>query len=493
MRQPPVHRRLADGRWHFHDGPIDLVLEAYGEARAVDAAYAAAWRRFATVLDELCDELPLLRAPSTTTSPRPEGVVARRMTAAVASFHAERFITPMAAVAGAVAEEILDAMTSAAPLARAYVNDGGDIALHLEPGETFAIGMVDRPDRPSLFGRAAIRASDRVRGIATSGWRGRSFSLGIADAVTVLASSAAIADAAATLIANAVDISGHPSIRRTPARELDPQSDLADRLVTTDVGQLAADEIDLALAPGALEAERWRHAGVIQAAALRLGNSTRLVGAGAKPTKPWAAIHGFTTRGRPMPSVEVRKQVTIVEDIFHEGGPVARSPYRRAAILSVIRNPFAGRFVEDIVGFSDDLKPLGLQMARALIAALGDNPKKIEGYGKGAIVGAAGEVEHGALWHAPGGYAMREALGGAKAIVPSAKKVAGPGARLDVPITHIDASYVRSHFDAIEVGIADAPRADEMLLVLAMTTGPRVHDRAGGLKASEIKGLDGLR
>ena len=194
-----------------------------------------------------------------------------------------------------------------------------------------------------------------------------------------------------------------------------------------------------------------------------------------------------------MPSVELRKRVTIVEDIFHEGGPVARTPYRRAAILSVIKNPFAGRFVEEIVGFSEDLKPLGLEMAKALIAALGGDPKLIEGYGKGAIIGEAGEVEHGALWHAPGGYAMREALGGAKAIVPSAKKVAGPGARLDVPITHIDASYVRSHFDAIEVGIADAPRADEMLLVLVMTTGARVHNRAGGLKASEIKGLDGLR
>ena len=194
-----------------------------------------------------------------------------------------------------------------------------------------------------------------------------------------------------------------------------------------------------------------------------------------------------------MPSVELRKRVTIVEDIFHEGGPLAPTPYRRAAILSVIKNPFAGRYVEDIVGFSEDLKPLGLDMANALIAALGGDPKKIEGYGKGAIVGAAGEVEHGALWHAPGGYAMREALGGAKAIVPSAKKVAGPGARLDVPISHIDASYVRSHFDAIEVGVADAPRADEILLVLAMTTGPRVHDRAGGLKVSEIKGLDGLR
>ena len=173
-----------------------------------------------------------------------------------------------------------------------------------------------------------------------------------------------------------------------------------------------------------------------------------------------------------MPSVELRKRVTLVEEIFHEGGPVAKTPYRRAAILAVIKNPFAGRYVEEIVGFSDDLKPLGLDMAKALIAALGGDPKAIQGYGKGAIVGAAGEIEHGALWHAPGGYAMREALGGAMAIVPSAKKVAGPGARLDVPITHINASYVRSHFDAIEVGVADAPRADEMLLALAMTTGP---------------------
>ncbi len=194
-----------------------------------------------------------------------------------------------------------------------------------------------------------------------------------------------------------------------------------------------------------------------------------------------------------MPSVEMRKRAISVEEIFHEGGRVAEKPYRRAAILCVIKNPFAGRYVEDIVGFSDDLKPLGLDMAQALIDALGGDPKVVEGYGKGAIVGAAGEIEHGALWHVPGGYGMREALGGALAIVPSTKKVAGVGARLDVPITHIDASYVRSHFDAIEVSLADAPRADEMLLALAMTTGPRVHNRAGGLKASEIKARDGLR
>jgi len=194
-----------------------------------------------------------------------------------------------------------------------------------------------------------------------------------------------------------------------------------------------------------------------------------------------------------MPEVKVRKQLVAVEEIFHEGGPAAAKPQRRGAVLAAIHNPFAGRYVEEIPGFMDDLKALGLEMARVLIAALGGNPKAIEGYGKGAIVGSAGELEHGALWHVPGGYAMRELLGNAKAIVASTKKVGGPGTRLDVPVTHINASYVRSHFDAMEVGIMDAPRHDEIVLALVMTTGPRIHARVGGLKASEIKGEDGLR
>ena len=194
-----------------------------------------------------------------------------------------------------------------------------------------------------------------------------------------------------------------------------------------------------------------------------------------------------------MPEVVVRKKLISVEEIFHEGGPVAETPLRRAAVLAVIHNPFAGSYVANIEGFMDDLKPLGLQMARSLVATLGGDAKEIEGYGKGAIVGSAGELEHGALWHVPGGYAMREVLGGAKAIVASTKKVGGPGTRLDVPITHINASYVRSHFDAMEVGVNDAPRADEILLALVMTTGGRIHARVGGLKASEIKGEDGLR
>jgi uncharacterized protein len=277
VRAPPQQRRLADGRLHLHDGPIDLIIEAFGETSAVEEAYAAAWGRFATILDELCSELPLLRAdPRGAQAPR--GAVARRMAAAVAPFRARRFLTPMAAVAGAVAEEVLEAMTTGRELARAYVNNGGDIALHLAPGEGFAIGMIDRPDRPSLVGRATIRAADRVRGVATSGWRGRSFSLGAADSVTVLATSAALADAAATLIANAVDIPGHPAIRRTPASDLDPQSDLGERRVTVAVGPLTPGETEHALASGAAEAELWRDRGLIEAAALRLGERTRLVG-----------------------------------------------------------------------------------------------------------------------------------------------------------------------------------------------------------------------
>ncbi|OYX14656.1 MAG: hypothetical protein B7Z15_03240, partial [Rhizobiales bacterium 32-66-8] len=158
-----------------------------------------------------------------------------------------------------------------------------------------------------------------------------------------------------------------------------------------------------------------------------------------------------------MPEVKIRKRLVIVEEIFHEGGPVAAVPHKRAAILAVIENPFAGRYVEEISGFMDDLTPLGVTMAKDLVQVLGGDASAIDGYGKGAIIGAAGELEHGALWHVPGGYAMREALGDAKAIVPSTKKVGGPGTRIDIPVTHVNASYVRSHFNAMEVGVPDGP------------------------------------
>jgi Amino acid synthesis len=198
-----------------------------------------------------------------------------------------------------------------------------------------------------------------------------------------------------------------------------------------------------------------------------------------------------------MPDVQIRKLALALEEIWHEGGPPAAIPRRRAAMLAAIHNPFAGRYVADIQPFMEDLKPLGMMMAGRLLAAFGGDAALIDGYGKGALIGEAGELEHGALWHAPGGYAMREVLGGAdgraSAIVPSTKKVCGVGGRLDVPVTHIQASYVRSHFDGMEVGMPDGPRADEMVLVLVMTTGPRVHDRAGGLAAGDVKGVDGLR
>lgn len=193
-----------------------------------------------------------------------------------------------------------------------------------------------------------------------------------------------------------------------------------------------------------------------------------------------------------MSNVVLRKMITSTEEVFHEGGPVAVNTLIRGAIFAIIENPFAGRYEPEIKGFMDDLRPLGLKMAQKLIDLLGGSDL-IEGYGKGALIGEAGELEHGALWHAPGGYAMRQLLKGSKAIVPSTKKVAGVGARLDVPITHINASYVRSHFDSMEVGANDTPRANELVFVLVMSTGARIHDRAGGLAAADIVGEDGLR
>jgi len=213
--------------------------------------------------------------------------------------------------------------------------------------------------------------------------------------------------------------------------------------------------------------------------------------------------------------IQIRRIHTHVEDIHHEFGPVAAVPLRRGAISAVLTNPFAGRFVADILPMMDALQPVGIAMAEKLRAAMDVPASRIEGYGKGAIVGANGELEHGALWHVPGGYAMRELLGwkgdrnayaagksssaptgqpgNALAIVPSTKKVGPPGATLDVPLTHINAAYVRSHFDAIEVRVPGAPLPDEIVFILVMSTGPRVHARVGGLKAADIAQWNGLR
>ena len=281
---------LPDGRrLHMHDGPIDLIIEAFGPRTQIQAAYRSASARFVTVLDELCSELSLLRREPSADA-LPEGVIAQRMTRAVSPHSTIAFITPMAAVAGAVAEEILLAMTTAAKLDRAYVNDGGDIALYLDAGEEFKIGMVERPDGPSLFGTATLTADLPVRGIATSGWRGRSFSLGIADAVTVLAGRAAMADAAATMIANAVDLPRHPSIGRARACDLAPDNDLGERLVTQHVGELSPDEIAAALDAGEAMASSFLPHGLIHAAALHLQGRTRVVGA----TLPCATLNAPT-------------------------------------------------------------------------------------------------------------------------------------------------------------------------------------------------------
>jgi ApbE superfamily uncharacterized protein (UPF0280 family) len=273
-------RLLPDGRrLHMQDGPIDVIVEAFGAAAEIKLAYRAAAARFVGMLDELCAELEFLRRPACEEGDLPSGAIARRMLAAVTPYAAQTFITPMAAVAGAVAEELVCAMISSAKLSRAYVNDGGDIALHLAPGEKFVVGMVERPDRGSLFGTTTIQSGDTIRGIATSGWRGRSFSLGIADAVTVLADMAAVADAAATVVANAVDLPGHPSVGRVRACELAPDSDLGERLVTQSVGELTPSDIREALVAGVWVAESLCSSGLIRAAALNLQGETQVVGA----------------------------------------------------------------------------------------------------------------------------------------------------------------------------------------------------------------------
>ncbi|WP_035721677.1 UPF0280 family protein [Bradyrhizobium sp. ARR65] len=279
MTRRPQIAFLADGRrLHLQDGPIDLIIEATGEQADVRAAHDAAARRFTGLLDELCAELTELRKAAHPQYCLVSGVVARRMHAAVAPFADNQFITPMAAVAGSVAEEILGAMLAAAPLARAYVNNGGDIAFHLAAGEHFTVGLMDRPDRHGVMRTMAIDASHPARGVATSGRHGRSFSLGIADAVTVLARTAALADAAATVIGNAVDLPGHPAIKRCPADSLQPDSDLGPRLVTREVGELSVAEVAEALDAGARCARELLRAGLIEGAVLHLSGEMIVVG-----------------------------------------------------------------------------------------------------------------------------------------------------------------------------------------------------------------------
>lgn len=304
MREPAIIRVLSDGRrLHLHDGPIDLIIEASGSPEAVSAAYESAARRFVSILDELCGELPLLRQPARKNSEQPRGVVARRMFAAVEPYCEDCLITPMAAVAGSVAEEILESMTATADLERAYVNNGGDVAVHLGVCQSYKVGMVERPDRPSLFGSLEINDADPVRGIATSGWRGRSFSLGIADAVTVLASCAAGADAAATVIANAVNLPDCTGVTRVPASSISPDSDLGELLVTRDVALLSQPDIDKALKNGVRAATLLRDRGLIHSAALCLQKCVRVLPGLIKKSESGLRV------GFPRPAAEVHAEL----------------------------------------------------------------------------------------------------------------------------------------------------------------------------------------
>jgi ApbE superfamily uncharacterized protein (UPF0280 family) len=268
---------LPDGRLHLQDGPIDLVIGLDGTRAAVAEAARRAAAAFEGLLAGLAAELPLLRMPIGVDPPALTGPVARRMAAAVWPFR-RGFITPMAAVAGAVAEEVLEAIISIPGLLMAHVNNGGDIALFLAPGQVLRIGLVPSLERAAPEGLVRIAAADTVRGVATSGWPGRSFSRGIADAVTVLAATAAQADAAATVIANAVDVA-HPAVSRAPADSLDPDSDLGALPVTVAVGALPAAMIEAALDAGEAEAETLLQRGLIEGALLVVQGAMRAVGA----------------------------------------------------------------------------------------------------------------------------------------------------------------------------------------------------------------------
>ncbi len=272
----PQASLLPDGRrLHLNHGPIDLIIEAFGAEDERKSAYRQATARLQTILGELVEELGALRQPAGPIPRHFRGPTARRMEAAV-SPHSSAFITPMAAVAGSVADEMMAAMLAGRTVDKAYVNNGGDIALHFSPGSELRAAIAGTGH--GFADRVVIRHPDRVRGVATSGWRGRSFSLGIADAVTVLAGNAAEADAAATMIANAIDLPGHAAVLRLPARSLSPDSDLGDRFVTQAVGKLRPGEIAEALDKGFAVAEEMRNKGLVVAAALFLCGDNRVSG-----------------------------------------------------------------------------------------------------------------------------------------------------------------------------------------------------------------------
>ncbi len=374
MQGPQAHWLPDRKRLHLNHGPIDLILEAFGACGEVEAAYAQAVARFQTVLTELVDELPGLRRP-VAASPRAFcGSTAQRMEiaacavgnrdsyvapdrrdtrlisprvgemsgwtegGAVSPASPNFFITPMAAVAGSVADEIMAALVAGRAIDRAYVNNGGDIALHLAPGEALSVAVAGTGH--GLSDRVMVRAEDRVRGIATSGWRGRSFSLGIADAVTVLGRNGAAADAAATVIANAVDLPGHPNIQRRPANELAPDSDLGALMVTVDVGHLSHKEIAQALAAGRAVAEDLRRRGLIEAAALFLAGEAATCGdLDLRVQEGWAQSAGGGGREKRLPSPRLTNSTSVCS---FAGPSFGRETGRRTPPTSALKDkPYA--------------------------------------------------------------------------------------------------------------------------------------------------------
>ena len=531
---------LACGRLHLNHGPIDLVCQAWGTPEAIRTAYQAAAAVFPTILPALCAELPHLRTPLPSSMPRHP--IARAMHQAVALPHVvavpgldpgivptthavvqgrrstvkhdmfpspsrshplhgvtgqdkpgqddalfkRAFITPMAAVAGAVADHVLSHMTAATTLEKAYVNNGGDIAFHLTPAHTLTCALVTTVANPAVDGAFRLHHESPARGIATSGQAckgrgGKSFSFGIADSVTILARTAAMADAAATLVANAIDLPGHPGIERRPADAIDPDSDLGPRLITWSVPRLSAAEIERSLDKGR-QTRRPPHP--------RRAHRRR------RPRPPGPVRH---LPPRP-PQFNrgigrmTRKILTILEETHEETGREIKPITRKAAAIAIVKNPYAGMYQQDLEVLVDLGERLGWMLGKRAIALLGIPPDQVQSYGKAALVGEDGELEHAAaILHPKLGAPLRAAIGKGAALIPSAAKRGPMGATLDVPLGHKDAAWVRSHFDAMTVSVPDAPRRDEILVAIVLTDSGRPLPRIGGLEVKDIQGTDGLR
>ena len=507
MRQPQV-RLLQNGRLHLQDGPIDLIVEAQGEAVSLRMAYEAAIQRFTGLLDELCAELATLRAAADPVRCTLAGRVARRMQAAVAPFAAETFITPMAAVAGARGrrDPRRDDVRGPAPSRRRQQRRRPRAAISARRRASGSASWTVPTGRASSAMWTSTPASP-VRGIATSGRRGRSFSLGVADARDHPGPDRCrrrcgrdgrgqCRGSARTSGRGAAACLGHPARQRSrrKARHARRRTTVPGRdRHGTRRGR------EPCRGPHAPQPDPRRGASPARRHPRRGGGAasrSRLVrrGCDLPPAGRMAGLILSSCLRDETMLAKIRKIVTLVEEVRSEMGRAVDPPTRRAAAIAVIENPSAGRYIEDL----SDLMAIGSELGGVLtaraVAALGIPGDKAESYGKAALVGEDGELEHAAaILHPSMGGPVRAAVGRGAALIPSAKKRGGPGATLDVPLGHKDAAFVRSHFDGMEVRIADAPRAGEILVAIAITDSGRPLPRVGGLAKQDIKGEDGLR